>query len=136
MIRVGRGHASSAWQRMRLVRARQFDAITLAASTSIAPAVLASCCSPGRVDVSARSNALYDRCATEMGVTEVSPIASKRAGQRAMRRPKGSDSRRSLLINRSRLSPRSWAAFPLVRGRMVGLGGVEPPTSSLSGIEG
>jgi hypothetical protein len=42
----------------------------------------------------------------------------------------------SLPINESRLSPRGWAAFSLVRGRMVGLGGLEPPTSSLSGIEG
>jgi hypothetical protein len=37
-----------------------------------------------------------------------------------------------LLIKRSRLSSRGWAAFRLVRGWMVGLGGLEPPTSSLS----
>jgi hypothetical protein len=41
-----------------------------------------------------------------------------------------------LLINWNRLSPRGWAAFPLVGGRMVGLGGLEPPTSSLSAIGG
>jgi hypothetical protein len=41
-----------------------------------------------------------------------------------------------LLIKRSRLSSKGWAAFRLVRGWMVGLGGVEPPTSSLSAIEG
>ena len=58
------------------------------------PAVLATCCSPGRVDVSMRSNALYDRCATESGVPKVSPMASKRAGQRAMRPMKEPDSRR------------------------------------------
>ena len=42
----------------------------------------------------------------------------------------------SLLIHRSHLSPRGRTTFPLVRGRMVGLGGLEPPTSSLSAIEG
>jgi hypothetical protein len=55
---------------MRLIEHDQFGAITLAASTSTAPTVLASRCSPDRVDVSTRSNALYDRCATEMDVRE------------------------------------------------------------------
>src|SRR5215213_9507474 len=36
----------------------------------------------------------------------------------------------------NRLNPGTEIAFPLVRGRTVGLGGLEPPTSSLSGIEG
>jgi hypothetical protein len=49
-----------------------------------------------RVDVSTRSNALYDRCAPETNVRDVSPTANKRAGQRAMRLPKGSDSGRLL----------------------------------------
>jgi hypothetical protein len=40
----------------------------------------------------------------------------------------------SLLTHGCRLSPRSWAAFSLVRCLMVGLGGLEPPTSSLSGF--
>jgi hypothetical protein len=34
----------------------------------------------------------------------------------------------------SRLNPGTEIAFPLVRGRTVGLGGLEPPTSSLSAI--
>ena len=96
MNRVGHGHASSAWQRMRLVRARQFDAITLAASTSIAPAVLLLAARLAALTAAREVMRLYDRCATEMGVQEVSPIASKRAGQRAMRLLKGSGSRRFL----------------------------------------
>jgi DNA-binding CsgD family transcriptional regulator len=52
----------SAWQRMRLTECGQFGVITLAAPTR---ASRDSGCSPGRVDVSTRSNALYDRCATE-----------------------------------------------------------------------
>jgi hypothetical protein len=51
-----------------------------------------------------------------------------------MRLLKGSDSRRLLADQWRRLSPGERAAFPLVRGLMVGLGGLEPPTSSLSGF--
>ena len=36
----------------------------------------------------------------------------------------------------SRLNPGTEIVFPLVRGRTVGLGGLEPPTSSLSAIMG
>ena len=82
------------------------------------------------------SNALYDRCAPETDVRDVSPIASKRAGQRAMRLLEGPTPVAGLAIKRSRLSPRGGATFLLVRGRIVGLGGVEPPTLSLSAIGG
>src|SRR5215218_4368210 len=41
-----------------------------------------------------------------------------------------------MLNHGSRRSPRGRAAFRLVRGRIVGLGGLEPPTSFLSAIEG
>src|SRR5215216_3180372 len=51
--------------------------------TSRGPRPLAA--QPGRVAISTRSHALYDRCATETGVREASPMASKPAGQRAMR---------------------------------------------------
>jgi hypothetical protein len=95
MIRVGRGRSSSAQQRMRLARprpARQHHV----GSRPRHPADLATRSSPGRVDVSTRSNALYDRYATEPRVREVSPMAGHRAGQRAMRLLNGSDSRRLL----------------------------------------
>jgi DNA-binding CsgD family transcriptional regulator len=52
----------SAWQWMRLTECGQFGVITLAAPSR---ASRDSGCSLGRVDVSTRSNALYDRCATE-----------------------------------------------------------------------
>jgi hypothetical protein len=77
-----------------------------------------------------RSNALYDRCATETGVRDVSPNGqptcwsdSHEAAERVRLRSTPCQSMGSWL------SPRGWAAFPLLRGRMVGLGGVEPPTS-------
>jgi Bacterial regulatory proteins, luxR family len=95
MIRVGRGRSSSAQQRMRLARpppARQHHV----GSRPRHPADLATRSSPGRVDVSPRSNALYDRYATEPRVREVSPMAGQRAGQRAMRLLNGSGSRRLL----------------------------------------
>jgi hypothetical protein len=63
-------------------------------------------------------------------------MAGKRAGQRAMRLLQGSDSVDSLLIHRSLLGPSERSAFPLLRGRIVGLAGLEPAASSLSGIEG
>jgi hypothetical protein len=89
MIRVGPCRSFSAWQRMRLTRVRPARCHHLGSAD---PGSRDSGCSLGRVDVSTRSNALYDRCATEWGVPEVSPMASKRAGQRAMRLLKGSDS--------------------------------------------
>jgi hypothetical protein len=67
----------------------QLGAITLAAPTWHS-AILAARLAASMV--STRSNALYDRCATELGVPEVGPMASKRAGQRGMRLLKGSDS--------------------------------------------
>src|SRR5215218_5418311 len=46
----------------------------------------------------------------------------------------GQDSRRLFADHGNRLSKENGAPFSLVRGRMVGLGGLEPPTSSLSAI--
>jgi hypothetical protein len=60
----------------------------------------------------------------------------QRAGQRAMRLLRRAGLPSTLLIRGSRLNPRERTAFQLVRGRIMGLGGIEPPTSSLSGIEG
>jgi hypothetical protein len=89
MSRVGPCRSFSAWQRMRLTRVRPVRCHHLGSAD---PGSRYSGCSLGRVDVSTRSNALYDRCATELGVPEVGPMASKRAGQRAMRLLQGCDS--------------------------------------------
>jgi len=115
MIRVGPCRSFSTWQRMRLTRVRPARCHHLGSAD---PGIRDPGCSPGRVDVSTRSNALYDRCATEEASGEVRPMASKRAGQRGMRLLEGSDSRRLLVDHRSRLGSRGWAAFPLVRGWM------------------
>jgi hypothetical protein len=70
---------------MRLARPRPVGDLTLAAVDPGISSVLATCCSPGRVGVSRRSNALSDRYATGTPGLKVSPMAGKRAGQRAMR---------------------------------------------------
>jgi hypothetical protein len=58
------------------------------------PEVLATRCSTWPCHaVNTRSNALYDRCATERRALEVSPTAGKRAGQKAWRLPNRFDSR-------------------------------------------
>src|SRR5215216_4110481 len=92
-----------------------------------------------QVTVGTRSNAFYDRCATEHTPPREPPGSGERAGQAGR-----ADSERAAnpptpcrpAIYPSRLNPGTEIAFPLVRGRTVGLGGLEPPTSSLSGIEG
>jgi Bacterial regulatory proteins, luxR family len=73
MSRVGPCRSFSAWQRMRLTRVRPARCHHLGSAD---PGSRDSGCSLGRVDVSTRSNALYDRCATEWGVPEVSPMAA------------------------------------------------------------
>jgi hypothetical protein len=93
---------------------------------------------PGRVAISRRSNALSDRCATKHGRPRSPPVPANvlvRQPERGPQRGAGpTDFVAGQRCIRAGRSLRRERAFLLVRGRMVGLGGVEPPTSSLSGI--
>jgi hypothetical protein len=95
---------------------------------------------PGRVAISRRSNALSDRCATKHGRPRSPPVPANvlvRQPERGPQRGAGpTDFVADQRCIRAGRSLRRERAFLLVRGRMVGLGGVEPPTSSLSAIEG
>src|SRR5215212_1096665 len=90
------------------------------------------------VTVGTQSNALYDRCATEHTPPREPPDLANLLVRRAVRTQKERRARRLRCrpaIYPSRLNPGTEIAVPLVRGRTVGLGGLEPPTSSLSAIE-
>ena len=93
---------------------------------------------PGRVAISRRSNALSDRCATKHGRPRSPRVPANvlvRQPERGPQRGAGpTDFVADQRCIRAGRSLRRERAFLLVRGRMVGLGGVEPPTSSLSAI--
>jgi hypothetical protein len=88
---------------------------------------------------STQSNALYDRCATER--RRPGELRERQTCWSGGVRAEGERRTPPTLVADQRCIEVGWTqeermAFPLVRAGLVGLGGGEPPTSSLSGIEG
>ena len=92
---AGRGEAAAIAHRLGLDNNDPILTCGLSSSLSLATSPLGEpfrasrgprppAAQPGRVAISTRSNALYDRCATETGVREASPMARKPAGKRAI----------------------------------------------------
>jgi hypothetical protein len=132
------------WSRPRVLAdsVRQTAASSVTSSSASQPKHPDVCLSISRLaawtsarEVIRSTTAVRPNTASETAAEEPANVLVRRTVRADIERP---DPPTLLLaaMRPSRPNPRGSPAFPQVTGQVVGLGGLEPPASSLSGIEG